>query len=54
MRIFYYMRSQSIQKKILSLEMKRKYPKEHSNVDKVGCGNLIAEKSCFVWKATFL
>ena len=33
--------------------MKSKYPKEHSTVDKVRCGNLSAEKSRFVWEATF-
>lgn len=54
MRIFYSMHSQLIQRKKLALVMQSKYPKEHSTVDKVRCGNLIApEKSHFLWKAMF-
>ena len=31
--------------------MNRKYPEDHSTVDKVGCRQLIAEKSCFVFRS---
>ena len=30
-------------KKIISLEMKRKYRKDHSTIDRVGCGELSGE-----------
>ena len=36
------------------LEMKSKYPEEHSTTYKVGCGEFLAEKSCFVYKDMFL
>ena len=45
---FYSTRVERFRKKNLSLEMNRKYPKDHLTVDKVGCRQLIAEKSCFV------
>ena len=34
---FYSTRVERLRKKNLSLEMNRKYPKDHSTVDKVGC-----------------
>ena len=41
----YSTRVDRFRKRYLSLEMNRKYPKDHSTVDEVGCGQLIAEKS---------
>ena len=32
----------------LHFKGEKKYPLEHSNVDKVGCGKLKVEKSCFM------
>ena len=43
-----FMRNQSIQEQIVEYDIRSKYPKEYSTVDKVGSEKLSARKFCFV------
>ena len=38
---------------ILTSEMKSKDPEEHLTTHKLGCGELLVEKLCFVYKTRF-
>ena len=42
--MYFYTRTQSIQKKIVEYDIKSKYPEEYLNFDKVGRGKLLARK----------
>ena len=41
--------TKSIQKQMVEYDIKSKYPEEYSTANKVGCGKLLARKSCFMW-----
>ena len=46
--VYLIMHTQSTQKQIIEYDIKSKYPKEYSTVDKLKCEKLLVRKSCFV------
>ena len=47
--VYLYTRPHSIQKQNVEYDIKSKYPKKHSTVDKVGRKKLLERKSSFLW-----
>ena len=45
--MYSYTRTRSIQEHFVKYKVKRKYPKETSTVDKVGCEKLLSEEILF-------